>query len=253
MQLETNMKAVIIDDSANACTDLKNHLSAYDFIQVLGEAHNGFDGLDLINKTKPDVLFLDVEMPDISGLDFISRSSYLQESECRIVIYTAYEKYVLPALRKRVDDVLLKPIDDDDLKGVVERLQNPAKVKKNNFSKPGESKSPRYVLFTNSVDFTIIGKSDVGLFQYEPSTRTWSAVVAGLEHPVRLRSKINAKAITQLGPQYVQVHQKFIINVDYLLNVVDGLCHFFPPFDKIDYVTVGRVYREKLLSRFLSL
>lgn len=111
----------------------------------------------------------------------------------------------------------------------------------------------RYILFTNSVDFTIIGKEDIGMFQYEPSNRSWSAVVAGISHPVKLRSKITAKTIMQLGDRYVQVHQRFIINIDYLQSVVDGICHFMKPFEKIDYVTVGRVYREKILAKFASL
>lgn len=111
----------------------------------------------------------------------------------------------------------------------------------------------RYVLFTNSVDFTIIGKKDIGLFQYDPSNRSWSAVIAGLDHPVRLRSKVSGKTILKLGGQYVQVHQRYIINIDYLQNVVDGVCHFLEPFEKIDYVTVGRVYREKILAKFTSL
>lgn len=246
------MRTVIIDDDRKSCLDLRKRLQGRDAIQVEGMAFNGFDGLELINRTQPDVVFLDVELPDISGLDFIERSSYLRESHCRVVIYTAYDKYVLPALRKRVSDVLLKPIDDADLDGVISRLADP-KPWGDEVTADNERENPRYVLFTNSVDFTIIGKGDIGLFQYDATSRCWEAIVAGLDHPVRLRRTIRRENIFSLGKQYVQVHQKYIINADYLLNVVDNLCHFFPPFDKIDYVTVGRVYREKLLGRFLSL
>lgn len=246
------MRTVIIDDDRKSCLDLRKRLQGRDAIQVEGMAFNGFDGLELINRTQPDVVFLDVELPDISGLDFIERSSYLRESHCRVVIYTAYDKYVLPALRKRVSDVLLKPIDDADLDGVISRLADP-KPWGDEVTTDNERENPRYVLFTNSVDFTIIGKGDIGLFQYDATSRCWEAIVAGLDHPVRLRRTIRRENIFSLGKQYVQVHQKYIINADYLLNVVDNLCHFFPPFDKIDYVTVGRVYREKLLGRFLSL
>lgn len=246
------MRTVIIDDDRMSCLDLRKRLQGRDAIQVEGMAFNGFNGLELINRTQPDVVFLDVELPDISGLDFIERSSYLRESHCRVVIYTAYDKYVLPALRKRVSDVLLKPIDDADLDGVISRLADP-KPWGDEAVADNERENPRYVLFTNSVDFTIIGKGDIGLFQYDATSRCWEAIVAGLDHPVRLRRTIRRENIFSLGKQYVQVHQKYIINADYLLNVVDNLCHFFPPFDKIDYVTVGRVYREKLLGRFLSL
>lgn len=111
----------------------------------------------------------------------------------------------------------------------------------------------RFLIFTNSVDFSIIDEDDIGLFLYEPRSRTWQAVVTGFDHPVRLRCKMNAKTITGLGGQFVQVHQQYIINVRYLQKVVDNRCHFYPPLGGIDYVTVGRVFRKKLISSFARL
>lgn len=246
------MKAVIIDDNKISCLDLRDRLKKHDDIEVAGVAFNGFDGLDLINKTKPDVVFLDVELPDISGLDFLDRATYIKESGCRVIMYTAYDKYVLPALRKRVQDVLLKPFEDSELDGVLSRLKEATPSEKSTNNENGKE-NPRYVLFTNSVDFTIIGNGDIGIFQYDADSRCWEAMVSGQSRPVRLRRSVKRENIFQLGKQYVQVHQKYIINIDFLIDVADGHCHFFPPFDKIDYVTVGRVYREKLLDRFLSL
>lgn len=111
----------------------------------------------------------------------------------------------------------------------------------------------RFLIFTNSVDFSIIDEDDIGLFLYEPQSRTWQAVVTGLDHPVRLRCKMNAKTITSLCKHYVQVHQQYIVNVSYLMSVVDSSCRFTPPLDHIDYVTVGRVFRKKLIDSFTRL
>ena len=52
---------------------------------------------------------------------------------------------------------------------------------------------------------------------------------------------------------FIQVHQKYIINMTYLIEVTGNQCHFFPPFDNIDYVKVGRLYRRKLIERFSCL
>lgn len=246
------MKAVVIDDNRISCLDLRNRLDKREDIDVAGVAFNGFDGLDLINRTKPDVVFLDVELPDISGLDFLDRSSYIKDSNCKVVMYTAYDKYVLPALRKRVQDVLLKPFEDSELDGVITRLKEEKAVAKSE-KVDAKQEDPRFVLFTNSVDFTVISKGDIGIFQYDAGSRCWEAVVSGQERPIRLRRNVHRENLFKLGDQYVQVHQKYIINVDFLIDVIDGHCHFFPPFDKIDYVTVGRVYREKLLDKFMSL
>ena len=56
-----------------------------------------------------------------------------------------------------------------------------------------------------------------------------------------------------IDDSFMQVGQKFIINVNYLLEVRDNVCRFFPPFDNIDYVKVGRFFRRKLINRYNSL
>lgn len=67
------MKAVIIDDEKAAALDLARRLEAYPDINVVGTAQCGVDGLELLAKHNPDVLFLDIEMPDLSGIDFLER------------------------------------------------------------------------------------------------------------------------------------------------------------------------------------
>lgn len=247
------MRAIIIDDNTIAANDLKKRLAAFKEIEVEGMASNGFNGLELVHETHPDVVFLDVEMPDISGLDFLERSTYLQSDKCKVIIYTSFDKYILPSFRKQAFDVLLKPIDEKDLKTVIDRLfksddtaaETPAKLKTHNDDK--------YLLYTNTFDFTLVDKADIGLFQYDSDNRSWEALVAGFKNPVKLRRNIKSEQLVKLDKMFVQVNQKFIINMNYLVEVVDNECHFYPPFDKIDYVTVGRVFRKKLRDSFFNL
>ena len=56
-----------------------------------------------------------------------------------------------------------------------------------------------------------------------------------------------------IDDSFVQVSQKFIININYLLEVCDNICRFYPPFEDIDYVKVGRFFRRKLISRYNAL
>ena len=76
---------------------------------------------------------------------------------------------------------------------------------------------------------------------------------AGVEEPMRLKRNINSDALLGISPDFVQVHQKFIINMSYLIEVTDNCCRFFPPFDKIENVRVGRFYRRKLVEKFSAL
>lgn len=252
------MNVAIIDDNQVAAQDLQKRLSKFPFIQIEGITANGFSGLELVMKTHPDVLFLDVELPDISGLDFLERSSYLNSGKCRVIIYTSYDKYILPAFRKKAFDVLLKPIDQKELDAIMERLQKEEEADAEEKPLAEEANLPahnnnKFILYTNSVDFTLVDKSDIGLFRYDPDSRCWEAVVAGFSKPIKLRRTIKSENLTILDDLFMQVNQRFIINMNYLVEVTNNKCRFFPPFDKIDDVTVGRIYRKKLRDKFFNL
>lgn len=246
------MNVIIIDDNEKAALELKRQLENYPDIEVLGIAHNSFDGLAMADKTHPNVIFLDVLMPGISGLDFLDRVPLVKEGNCRIVMFTAHDEFILPAIRKRAFDVLLKPIDPKELAVVVSRLRN-APVKKVDVAEHNEKDSNMILLWTNAVDFRLVNKADIGILQHDSEQRCWEAIVANRDKPLKMKRSIKADALMELDNQFVQVNQKFIINMNYLIEVVDSRCRFFPPFDKIDYVTVGRMYRKKLTEKFFSL
>lgn len=250
------MNAIIIDDNEKAANELKRQLKDYPDIQVVGMAQNSFDGLALADDKRPDVIFLDVEMPGITGLDFLDRVPWVKEGRCRIVMFTAHDKYALPAMRKQAFDVLLKPIDPDELAGVVARLRAQKKndvAKEEKKVKKEKDSADKLILWTNSVDFKLVKKSDIGIIQHNADQRCWEAIVANYPKPMRMKRNVKAEDLTDLGKEFVQVNQKYIINMSYLIEVVDNRCSFFPPFEKIDYVTVGRMFRKKLTDKFLNL
>ena len=255
------MVTIIVDDDKLAGQDLATRLETFTEVEVAGVATTGMEGLTMLGKYSPDVIFLDVELPDVSGLDFLDRVERLMHGQCRVVIYTAYGKYVLPAFRKKAFDVLLKPIDNDDLAFIMERLANEqvmmnphaddlASSADGMVDKKHESK---YLFFTNTLDFRLIDKRDVGLFQYNHEQRCWEVFVAGNKSPIRMKRNLKSDFFTELTDLFVQVNQRQIINLNYLIEVVDNTCHFYPPFDDITTVKVSRIYRRKLIEKFHSL
>lgn len=245
------IKTIIVDDNKQATDDLAKRLKKYSDIQLIGTAANGLDGLALVSSQQPNLVFLDVELPDISGLDFLERLDAFTMGQCRVVIYTAYNEYILPAFRKQASDVLLKPIDEKDLDGIMQRLIGnqdaplPMPVSKRNDNK--------FLFYTNTLDFRLVDKRDIGLFQYNHELRCWEVVLAGSKTPIKLKRNVKSDMLVALDELFIQVNQKFIINLNYLIEVVDNQCHFYPPFDSLDYVKVGRLYRRKLIERFCSL
>lgn len=252
------MTSIIIDDNEQAALELKRQLGAFPDMQVAGIAGDSFHGLTMVTEKRPDVIFLDVEMPGANGLDFLDRAPQVRDGLCRVVMYTAHAQYMMPAMRKQAFDVLLKPIDPGELATIVSRLReatgNREKAARKDTATLQDRNSNMILLYTNSVDFRLVNKNDIGLFRYNSTGRCWEAVLGNRDTPVAMKHTIKAHHITDIDPDtFIQVNQKYIINVSYLIEVVDSRCHFFPPFDKVDYVTVGCSHRRKLIDRFFSL
>ncbi len=115
------MKAIIIDDEQHCITTLQWTLKEYcKDVKVIATAHNGSDGVFLINHHKPDLVFLDVEMPVLNGIDMLQQ---FEEIKFDVVFTTAYDQYAVKAIKLNALDYLLKPIDKDELIAAVEKVK----------------------------------------------------------------------------------------------------------------------------------
>lgn len=261
------MRIVIVDDDKLAAKALADKLNKYEEAEIVGMAYNGINGLNMINESHPDVLFLDIELPDISGIEFLERIDTHSQHRCRVVMYTAHDRYMLQAFRNMAFDYLLKPIDDDELRAIMRRvcidIQHDHKLQpasnegaNNNGSDSDDGivqrNDGKFVVYTNSVDFRLVDIRDIGMFAYNHDLRVWEVIISGMKEPVRLKRSVNSDVILDLNESLVRVSQKHIINMSYLMEVTDNTCHFYPPFDKADDVKVGRFFRKKLIERFSS-
>ena len=109
METEEKYKVVIVDDERTAIDALRRELEPYREFEVKGIAGNGAKGKKMIMELHPDLLFLDVELPDTLGLNLLSeiREGYFV-GILKVVFYTSYDKYLLQALRESAFDFLLK-------------------------------------------------------------------------------------------------------------------------------------------------
>lgn len=120
-------KAIVVDDEPAARRLLKSLLlEHYEVIEVIAEAGNGKDAVKLIQELKPDVVFLDIQMPDLTGFEVIEQLNY----QPNIIFTTAYEQYALKAFESFSIDYILKPIREERLKQSLEKLKSFGKVNK---------------------------------------------------------------------------------------------------------------------------
>lgn len=114
--------AIIIDDEIRGRIALSEKIKSYcSDIRILAEAANGPDGFLAIEKHKPDIVFLDIEMPGMSGFDLLNKFPI---KDFHVVFTTAYDQYAIKAIKYAAFDYLLKPIDVEELKETVAKLSN---------------------------------------------------------------------------------------------------------------------------------
>ncbi|WP_111979515.1 LytR/AlgR family response regulator transcription factor [Algibacillus agarilyticus] len=115
----TKIKTLIIDDEPLALSLLRAKLSKFEKIDIIGECKNGREAIQSILDHTPDLIFLDIQMPGLNGLDVIQK---IQTELMPLVIFaTAFEQYALDAFDVNAVDYILKPLDDSHIKRAVER------------------------------------------------------------------------------------------------------------------------------------
>ncbi|MBU1189373.1 MAG: response regulator [Gammaproteobacteria bacterium] len=127
-QAQTNIRVMIVDDEPLARQGLRLRLQQLGDIEVVGEAGNGRDALQRIEQLQPDVLFLDIQMPGMTGLQLVQK---LQQKHAQnaatelplVVFITAYDDYAVRAFAEQALDYLLKPVDDERLTQSLQRVR----------------------------------------------------------------------------------------------------------------------------------
>ena len=121
------MNALIIDDEKNGREILSKLIGNYcNEVTILGTASNAEEGYQFIKEHEPDIVFLDIEMPNGNGFSLLQR---FEEIPFQIVFTTAYENYAIQAIRHHALDYLLKPIDIDELRDAVKNASAAIKNK----------------------------------------------------------------------------------------------------------------------------
>ncbi len=114
------IRAIIVDDEPKGRLALREKIKAHcPTVEVIGQAGNGREAISLIDKLKPQLLFLDIEMPQMNGFEMLQQ---LETTGFSIIFTTAYEHYAIQAIKYAAFDYLLKPINIEELKMAVKRL-----------------------------------------------------------------------------------------------------------------------------------
>lgn len=119
---------LIIDDEKLARDLLHEYLESFSDIEIIGECSKGTEAVEKINKLKPDLIFLDVQMPGMTGFDVLEEIDH----EPYVIFTTAYDQYAIKAFEKNAVDYLLKPLDQERFRLAVNRALKQKKLEQSN-------------------------------------------------------------------------------------------------------------------------
>ncbi len=204
------MKAIIIDDERLARQELKSLLAEHKDIEIVGECSNAEDAKEKINQLKPDVLFLDIQMPGKTGLELIEEISALPE----VIFVTAYDEFALRAFEVNAIDYLLKPVSKERLNDALKKLfaKEEKDVKKENLV-PFADEDMVFVKDGDKCWFVKL--SNIRLFESEGN---YVRVLFNTNRPLILRSLNNLD--TRLNPKtFFRASRKHIINLKWIETI----------------------------------
>lgn len=212
------MKVVIIDDEPLAIQVIKEYLSAVDQIEILGEFNNGFDGLKAINELKPDLIFLDIQMPKLTGFEMLE----LIDNPPYIIFTTAYEEYALKAFEKNATDYLLKPFSKERF---IQAINKVKKLAEENKSEVNYSPLIENIQNDKEVLDRIVVKES-GKILIVPVTDVFFIEAADDYVVINTANKEYVKNATMKyyedklpSKSFVRIHRCCIININYIKEI----------------------------------
>lgn len=253
--MEKRYKAVLIDDESLDVENLRSSLKEFPEVSFIGAMGDAVSAQSIILEKRPDLLFLDMELPGMSGLELLGHLKELVTWEMQVVFYTAYKDYLLQALRQSAFDFLLKPYTRDGLREVMGRfLKHRSEGRQAlSFHESVTRLLPdKYTFMVAMVTgYQILRLEQIGYFEHRKGDKQWSVV---LHDQSRLQLKRNTKAedILEYCPRFVQVNQQIIINLDYLTLIDGKYCRLDPPFHQRKDLVISRHF-FKILQEKVSL
>lgn len=208
------IKAIIIDDEPLAVEFVKEQLRTFPQIEVVAECANGFEGAKAISLHHPDLIFLDIQMPKITGFEMLE----LLEEPPAVIFITAFDEFAVQAFEKHAVDYLLKPVDPSRFRKAVEKFLNDSgqtqKSATSEFLSSYSEKLNRLVVKDGS-NIRIIPVDEILYIEaYDDYVKINTA------KDCYLKKATMGKLESSLDPElFVRVHRSFIIRIPEITRI----------------------------------
>lgn len=209
------IRTLLIDDEELARELVKKFLETETDFEIVGEAEDGFEGIKLISTLKPDLVFLDIQMPKLTGLEMLE----LVSDPPIVVFSTAYDQYAIDAFEKNAIDYLLKPFSKDRLLKTLEKVrakhalnQTSSKEISAMISTPiTKENAPQRVVIKNGTKIEMVNYKDL---YYVESYGDYVWIHS--EQGKFLKQKTMKEFEESLGVDFLRIHRSFLVNTTFI-------------------------------------
>jgi two-component system LytT family response regulator len=218
-----SLKAILVDDELNSLQNLQFKIQEYcPSIKVVAQSQNPEEAIGLIHQYKPDVIFLDIEMPRMSGFKMLEQFT---EVDFEVIFITAYNHYAINAIRISAFDYLVKPVAIEDLQQTVDRLGNfslkktreRANLLKNNLANPKSQEDHIAIPTNDGLEFIQIKQ----IIRIESSSNYSKLILQTGQQMVVTRQLKDFEELLQ-DYRFYRVHHSHLINLNYIARYIRG-------------------------------
>ncbi|MEO6130614.1 MAG: LytTR family transcriptional regulator DNA-binding domain-containing protein [Saprospiraceae bacterium] len=249
---EIQIRAIIADDESLSRDVIRNYLSAFPMVQVVAECEDGLMALNEINRLKPDLVFLDIQMPEIDGISLLGELNALP----KIIFTTAYNQYAIKAFELNAVDYLLKPFDRDRFSQSMTRVLSHGNIPSSMEQKimhlqqsmnqlmVSEKKYSTRILIKGKTGYSFLNLQDVLWIEaYSDYIKIHT------KEKFYLKNLGLNEAESRLNPEhFVRIHRSSIVNISYIREM--------KPFTNGEYIIsltngeklkLSRSYKDKIV------
>jgi len=249
----------IIDDQKSAIKKLNEEISTFrePKLNVLFTTTDPFIGFKKTLEFKPDILFLDIEMPGKSGIELLREFRDQSDFDCHVVFQTCFEKYTIDALREAAFDFIMKPVERPDLSNMINRFLK-LKYKSSFRDKIDQihNEGNQRISLPASDGLLFLQKNEIVFIEYvsfEKGVKPYWSVMLYDNRKIALRRNVKGQDILGIlnSHDFFMINSGTILNLNYLsfLDYKNRECIMVPPFEKLKY-QIARNRMGKFKERY---
>jgi|VirMetMinimDraft_7_1064189.scaffolds.fasta_scaffold121950_2 two-component system LytT family response regulator len=247
------IRAVIVEDEPQAREMLTTLLEDYcQEIHIVGAASNVQEGVIAIKKLVPDLVFLDIEMPNEKGLELFK---YFDKIDFEVIFTTAYDQYAIDALRLSALDYLLKPIDLKDLRAALDTFRGKKEqasyinqALRYQFASEQQTTPSKRIVLPDAEGYVFIEVEDIMYCQAEKS---YTAFVMSDKKKQWVSKTIKEYSDLLEGFGFVRVHRSSLINPKFIAKIIKTRPSSIIMKDG-ETITISKTRREEILEALLK-